>query len=120
MFTVGVTLCSVGYTVTKGGLVLNALLNDNDYTPMHATYNALVISAIVFSLLELATALVSFKFLRRLAVLRSEHRLIEDDEKQEEDGKTKSEPEKKKEADLSRLLTLAKPVSYLGPYSQKS
>ena len=100
--TIVVTLASFAYAVTKGGLVLNALLNFTNYTPMHASYNALVIAAVAFSLLEFLMSLVCARFLRRLSVIRIEHQLIEDDEEKEA---------KKGQANLKRVLGLAKTVS---------
>ncbi|XP_072024782.1 uncharacterized protein [Amphiura filiformis] len=100
LLTLMVTFVSFAYSVTKGGLVLNALLNFTHYTPMHDTYNALVIAAIVFSLLEFLASLLCARYLRRLAVIRVEHQLIEDEEKKKEGEKSK--------ANLGRVLALAK------------
>lgn len=82
-----------------------AMLKADSYEPMHVTYNALVISSVVFSLLELLAAVTNPIFLKRLQVMRIQHELKED----EEEGEGK---EKKKKADLRRLFTLAKRVSF--------
>ncbi|XP_022085601.1 ABC transporter B family member 1-like [Acanthaster planci] len=97
--TVALSLACLAYASVKGGLVLNALLNDPDYAPMHITYNALVISAAAFSLVEFLTAVLGPMFLRRLQVIRIKHEIPDDSEKKEEEPK----------ANLRRLFGLAKP-----------
>ncbi|KAK6191312.1 hypothetical protein SNE40_003035 [Patella caerulea] len=92
------------YSMTKGGLVLNAYLNQTDYLIMHATYNALVISAVCFSILEFIFSLYSFIAMRKLKILRVLHRLNDDGQEIDSDGK----PVKKKPS-LKRLASLAKP-----------
>lgn len=64
-------LLSVGslvYTVVKGGFVLYAILHDESYEHMHVTYNALLICAVVFSLLEFAVFLYGVKAMKNLKV----------------------------------------------------
>ncbi|ESP02536.1 hypothetical protein LOTGIDRAFT_171935 [Lottia gigantea] len=99
-----IAIAVLTYTTTKGGLVLNAYLNKKDYRIMHPTYNALVISAFVFSFIQIICALYSFVAMRKLKVLRILHRLNDDGEEVDADGK----PIKKK-ANILRLIKLAKP-----------
>ena len=104
LLTIMMTLVSFVYSVVKGALVLNAFLNFAHYTPMHVTYNALLIAAVVFSLLEFLASLLCAKYLRRLSVIRIEHQLIEDEEKKDD---------KKPKANLKRVMGLAKQVSII-------
>ncbi|PIK50618.1 putative ABC transporter B family member 1 [Apostichopus japonicus] len=113
LITVVLSILSLIYSAVKGGLVLSclngsfcAMLKADSYEPMHVTYNALVISSVVFSLLELLAAVTNPIFLKRLQVMRIQHELKED----EEEGEGK---EKKKKADLRRLFTLAKREKWL-------
>ena len=87
----------------QGGLILNAILNDPDYDLMHITYNILVISSVVFSLLELIMSVAAPYYMRKLQILRIEHRLDDEDEEKEE--------KKERKASLARVFSLAKPVS---------
>ncbi|XP_030847785.1 ABC transporter B family member 1 isoform X1 [Strongylocentrotus purpuratus] len=104
IFTIFFSLLSLAYTATKGGLVLNAILNDSSYEPMHVTYNALVISSVVFSFLELITALTGPHFMRKLQLIRIEHTVNDEDEEKEKKGSS---------ANLGRVLALAKPEVWL-------
>ena len=56
------SLVVFSYTVVKGALILNAILGDQDYTRMRLTYDILVVSAIVFSLVELLLSLLSHRY----------------------------------------------------------
>lgn len=96
----------LAYSSTKGGLVLYAFLNDSDYKRMHATYNALVISAFCFSFVECLFVLWSPFAMNRLKSVRILHRLNDKGQEIDKDGK----PIEKK-VDMKRLLKLAKPVS---------
>ncbi|XP_041457068.1 ABC transporter B family member 27-like [Lytechinus variegatus] len=100
IFTIFFSFLSLAYTTTKGGLVLNAILNNPKYELMHITYNILVISSVAFSFLELITSLTGPYFMRKLQIIRIEHRLNDEDEKKEK---------KESKADLGRVLSLAKP-----------
>ena len=55
------SLVVFGYTVVKGALILNAILGDPGYTRMQLTYDILVVSAIVFSVVELLLSLLSHR-----------------------------------------------------------
>ncbi|KAK3587257.1 hypothetical protein CHS0354_034401 [Potamilus streckersoni] len=104
-------LLSLGYLAfssTKGGLILDSILNDTDYKVMHPTYNALVISAASFSLIECGMFLWSFQAMKRLKVIRILHLYNEKGQEVREDGK----PLKKK-VDILRLIKLAKPETVL-------
>ncbi|XP_033108202.1 broad substrate specificity ATP-binding cassette transporter ABCG2-like [Anneissia japonica] len=61
-----VSFICFGYASVKGGLVLNAILNDASYTPMHPTYNALVIASIVFGFIDVSLSIISPYYLRKL------------------------------------------------------
>ncbi|XP_071502591.1 uncharacterized protein [Diadema antillarum] len=100
IFTIVFSLLGLAYSATKGGLVLNAILNFTDYTPMHITYNVLVIASVVFTLVELIASLAAPHFMRRLQLIRIEHQIDEEEEK---------EKAPKPKADLARVLALAKP-----------
>eukprot|EP00057_Strongylocentrotus_purpuratus_P013698 XP_011668172.1 PREDICTED: ABC transporter B family member 1 [Strongylocentrotus purpuratus] len=104
IFTIFFSLLSLAYTATKGGLILNAILNDPKYELMHVTYNVLVISSVVFSFLELITALTGPHFMRKLQLIRIEHTVNDEDEEKEKKGSS---------ANLGRVLALAKPEVWL-------
>lgn len=106
ILTIGFSFLSLAYTTTKGGLVLNAILNNDAYVLMHITYNVLVISSVAFSLIELITSLAAPHFMRRLQIVRIEHRMNDEEEKKEEENGHKS-------ANLGRVLALAKPEKWL-------
>ncbi|OWF48089.1 ABC transporter B family member 1 [Mizuhopecten yessoensis] len=99
-----IALGMLAYSTTKGALVLYELKNSGDYTVMHATYNALVICAFVFSLLEVVFALSSFFMMRRLKSVRILHRFNDDGEEIGKDG----EPLRSK-VTFARMAALAKP-----------
>ena len=101
------SLASLAFTTTKGALVLNAYLHDAEYTIMHPTYNALVISAVAFTLVELGLFLFSYRAMKRLKVIRVLHLYNDEGVEVDKEGN----PIKKK-VDIKRLLTLAKPVSH--------
>lgn len=108
VFVVLFSFLVFGFTVTKGGLVLNKILNDSSYSKMHAEYNALVISAVCFNFLELITSFLSFGAMRRLKVIRILHRFNDSGKEVDEDGKVIQ-----KKASIKRLVILAKPVSII-------
>lgn len=62
------SLLALGFSTTKSGLILYALLHDGTYQHMHPTYNALLISSVVFSLIEFVLAVLGFLAMRRLKV----------------------------------------------------
>ena len=100
-----ICIVTFAYAVTKGSLILNAILNDPAYPRMHLTYNILTISTIVFCFFELVLSLMSFGAMRRLKVMRMLHRLNAQRQEIDQEG----EPVKKK-ANIGRLIRLAKPV----------
>jgi hypothetical protein len=105
-------LLSMAFAITKGGLVLNALLNDPKYPGVHVTYNILIISAAVFSIIEFMLALASFAFMRRLKLCRIKHMYNDDGHEVDDEGKVI-----KKGTNLKRLASLAKQVGMI--YSRK-
>lgn len=96
------------YTIFKGGFVLYKIINDISYEKMHAEYNALMISAVCFSLIEFIAMLLSFGAMRRLKVIRITRMFNEKGIEIDEEGKAVP-----KKVDLKRLIILAKPVSIL-------
>lgn len=89
---------SLAYSITKGVLIYE--VRSEKEHKLHPTYYALVISSVVFSLLESVFSLSSFVAMRRLKVLRILH------------TPNDAESSKKKpKVNLGRLMTLAKPVS---------
>lgn len=62
------SFASLAFSTTKGGLVLYAILHEKDYVHMHATYNALLISAVAFSLIEFGVFSYSIKAMKNLKV----------------------------------------------------
>lgn len=98
------SLAVLGYSTTKGGLILNAYLHEADYVVMHPTYNALVISTVAFTLVELGLFIYSYRAMRRLKVIRILHLYNDDGQEVDKDGN----PVKKK-VDIIRLISLAKP-----------
>ena len=100
-------LGSLVYSFTKGGMILDCILNDSTYVRMHVTYNVLVISSATFSLLEFLLSLFSGRAMRRLKVVRILHRYNDKGQEIDKEGN----PIKKK-VDLRRLVKLGKPVSF--------
>ena len=100
------SLVFLAFSATKGGLVLYAYLYNASYSLMHATYNALVICAFCFSLVELLLSLWSFIALRKISTIRRIHRLNTHGQEVQEDGKPV-----KKNVGLIRLASLARPVN---------
>lgn len=101
-------LGSLAFSVVKGGLVLNCILNDEQYEKMHVTYNVLVISSVSFSVLESLLSLFSGHAMRRLKIVRILHRFNDKGQEVDKEGKPI-----KKQVDIKRLVMLAKPVSLL-------
>lgn len=97
-------LGSLAFTITKGGIILHCILNDDNCVTMHVTYNALVISSVSFSLLEFLLSLFSGRSMRRLKIVRILHRFNDKGQEIDKEGK----PIKKK-VDIKRLVKLAKP-----------
>ena len=100
------SMAVLAYSTTKGALILNAYLNDANYNVMHPSYNALVISAIAFTLIEIGLFLFSYRAMRRLKVIRVLHLYNDDGQEVDKEGNLI-----KKKVDIKRLVTLAKPVS---------
>ncbi|CAG2206155.1 ABC transporter B family member 21,ABC transporter B family member 16,Multidrug resistance protein 3,Sophorolipid transporter,Serine protease/ABC transporter B family protein tagB,ABC transporter B family member 18,ABC transporter fmpD,Multidrug resistance protein 1B,Multidrug resistance protein 2,ABC transporter B family member 10,ABC transporter B family member 4,ABC transporter B family member 1,Bile salt export pump,ABC transporter B family member 17,ABC transporter B family member 11,Multidrug resista len=98
------SLLVFGFTVTKGGFVLYKFINDSSYTKMHAEYNALVISAVCFSLIEFIASVFSFGAMRTLKVIRITRRFNDQGVEIDKEGKTIL-----KKVSLQRLFLLAKP-----------
>ncbi|KAL5016506.1 hypothetical protein ScPMuIL_006095 [Solemya velum] len=94
----------LAYSTTKGGLILYSILNENDYVKMHTEYNALVIWAVCFSILEFLSALASYSGMRKLKIIRILHKYNDKGEEIDEKG----EPIKQG-ANIKRLFKLAKP-----------
>ncbi|XP_033112138.1 ABC transporter B family member 1-like [Anneissia japonica] len=105
-----VSFICFGYASVKGGLVLNAILNDASYTPMHPTYNALVIASIVFGFIDVSLSIISPYYLRKLQVIRVQKRFNDDLQEIDENGKVIM---KEKSVSLTRMLSLAKPEAGL-------
>lgn len=101
------SLLVFGFTVTKGGFVLYKFINDSSYSKMHAEYNALVISAVCFSLIEFIASVFSFGAMRTLKVIRITRRFNDQGVEIDKEGKTIP-----KKVSLQRLFLLAKPVSH--------
>ncbi|XP_062594585.1 uncharacterized protein LOC134260056 [Saccostrea cucullata] len=97
-------LVSLIFTLVKGGMILNCILNDGHYVTMHVTYNVLVISSVSFSVLEFILSLFSDRAMRRLKIVRILHRYNDKGQEIDKEGK----PVKKK-VDIKRLVLLAKP-----------
>ncbi|KAK3084195.1 hypothetical protein FSP39_009850 [Pinctada imbricata] len=97
-------LVFLAYSATKGGLILYAIINDSNYERMHAEYNALVISAVSFSIIQFLMTLFSGRSMRRLKVIRILHRYNDAGEEIDKDGKPIKEA-----VNLKRLAKLAKP-----------
>ncbi|XP_048730386.2 ABC transporter B family member 1-like [Ostrea edulis] len=97
-------LGSLAFSVVKGGLVLNCILNDEQYEKMHVTYNVLVISSVSFSVLESLLSLFSGHAMRRLKIVRILHRFNDKGQEVDKEGKPI-----KKQVDIKRLVMLAKP-----------
>ncbi|XP_063448841.1 ABC transporter B family member 1-like [Mytilus trossulus] len=98
------SLLVFGFTVTKGGFVLYKFINDSSYSKMHAEYNALVISAVCFSLIEFIASVFSFGAMRTLKVIRITRRFNDQGVEIDKEGKTIP-----KKVSLQRLFLLAKP-----------
>ncbi|XP_071946637.1 uncharacterized protein [Antedon mediterranea] len=94
-----------GYACVKGGLVLNLLLNDASYQPMHVMYNALVIASIVFGLIDVLLCLSCPYFLRKLLILRVQKRFNDDHQEIDDNGKVMK---KESSVSLARVMGLAK------------
>lgn len=88
---------SLAYSITKGVLIYE--VRSEKEHKLHPTYYALVISSVVFALLESVLSLSSFVAMRRLKVQRILH------------TPNDAEPSQRKKVNLGRLMTLAKPVS---------
>nr|CAI99870.2 putative ATP-binding cassette, sub-family B, member 10 [Brachidontes pharaonis] len=99
-----VSFFTFGYTVTKGGLVLNKFLNDSSYSKIHSKYNGLVISAVCFSFIEFIAPLLSFGAMRRLKVIGILHRYNDNGVEVDKEGKVIQ-----KKVNIKRLIVLAKP-----------
>ena len=61
-------IATLVYSCVKGAFVLSSILHDDSYQLMHMTYNALVISAAVFSVIEFGLIVLAGVFMRRLKV----------------------------------------------------
>ncbi len=94
------------YAITKGSLILYEMETNPSYERMHATYNALVISAVAFGLIELCLAFASFSAMRKLKVQRVRHWLNDQGQELDKEGKPVANT-----VNLKRLFSLAKPVS---------
>lgn len=105
-FLIVLHLGLLGFTGAKSGLILNDILHEESYVVMHSTFNALVISSTVFSLLQFFMAISSTCMLRRLKKIRILHRLNEEGQEIDKDGKPIT-----KTVDIRRLASLAIPVS---------
>ena len=100
------SLAMLAYSTTKGAFILDAYLHDAEYVVMHPTYNALAVSAIAFTLVELGLFLFSYRAMKRLKVIRILHLYNDDGVEVDKEGN-----QVKKKVDIKRLITLAKPVS---------
>ncbi|XP_029638148.1 ABC transporter B family member 27 [Octopus sinensis] len=102
---ISINLICFAYSVTKGGNILYAILNEtNTYTPMHIEYNVLVITSIAFGLLQFLLSFYSFRAMRKLRAMRILHRFNDYGQEIDSEG----HPVKKK-ANLKRVLLLASP-----------
>lgn len=102
------SLGGLAFSSTKGGVILYAVLHEKEYAHMHATYNALVISAVAFSVIEFGVFLYSVKAMKNLKSIRILHIYNEDGKEIDKDGN----PVKKK-VDIVRVLSLVKPEAPL-------
>ena len=91
---------SLAYSTTKAVLIYE--VRSEKKHRLHPTYYVLVVSSVVFSLLESLFSLSSFVAMRRLKVLRILHTPNDADI---------ADSNKKRKVNLRRLMTLAKPVS---------
>ena len=94
------------YAVVKGSLILYAIEESSTYVHMHAPYNVLVISAIVFGFIELGLALASFSAMKKLKLQRITHWLNDQGQELDKEGKPIV-----RSTGLKRVFGLAKPVS---------
>ncbi|WAR03574.1 ABCB1-like protein [Mya arenaria] len=94
-----ISLGGLAFSVTKGSLVLYSVLHDSGYVHMHATYNALLVCAVVLSLIETGLILYSFQAMRRL-----KHLFNDDGVEVDKEGNPV-----KKAVSIKRLVSLAKP-----------
>ncbi|GAB1608654.1 ABC transporter B family member 27-like [Argonauta hians] len=106
---IGINLICFSYSVTKGGSILYAILNEADtYTQMHIEYNVLVITSIVFGLLQFLLSFYSFRAMRKLRAMRILHQFNDHGQEIDSEGNPI-----KKEANLKRVLLLASPEAGL-------
>ena len=103
-----VTISTLGYALVKGGMILDAYLNNESFHHLHLTYNIACISCVAFGLLELILGLLSFRAMRMLKVQRILNRKNAYGQHLDEEGNVI-----KRKANIRRLLALAKPVSDL-------
>ncbi|XP_052801272.1 uncharacterized protein LOC128231995 [Mya arenaria] len=99
-----ISLGGLAFSVTKGSLVLYSVLHDSGYVHMHATYNALLVCAVVLSLIETGLILYSFQAMRRLKLIRIKHLFNDDGVEVDKEGNPV-----KKAVSIKRLVSLAKP-----------
>lgn len=63
-----ISLASLAFSATKGGMILNLILNDSGYERMHPTYNALLITSVVFSLIEFGLSCFCSRAMKNIKV----------------------------------------------------
>ncbi|XP_052227186.1 ABC transporter B family member 1-like isoform X2 [Dreissena polymorpha] len=99
---IAVSLAGLAFTGTKGGMVLYAIVHDSNYVKMHGTCEALLICALVFSLVETGMLLASYKALERLKDIQIVHNYNEDGLEVDKDGNPV------KRLSIMRLFSLAR------------
>ena len=95
------------FGIVKDALVLNSLLNDSHYEVMSATYNAVCISFVCLTFLELVLGLWSGHAMRRLQLVRILHQFNEMGQELNSDGRVIQ-----KKPGLLKLFSLAKEVMW--------
>ena len=93
------------FSIVKGALVLNSLLNDSDYAVMNATYNAVCISFVCLTFAEFGLGLWSVRAMRKLQMVRILHQFNERDQELNKDGRVI-----RKSPGVLKLFSLAKEV----------
>ncbi|XP_076434803.1 uncharacterized protein LOC143274764 [Babylonia areolata] len=100
--------CSLVFSVVKGAMVLYSLIHDADYQAMSATYNAVCVSFVVLTALELGLGLWSGRAMRRLQVVRVRHQFNEQGQELKADGRVI-----RKSPGILKLFSLAKEETHL-------
>lgn len=95
------------FSIVKGALVLNAVLNDPEYDPMPAPIYAVCISFLCLTAIEFAFALWSGHAMRKLQQVRILHQFNDMGQELDSNGRVIQ-----KTPSLLKLFSLAKEVSF--------